>query len=295
MIGRSNNIFRRVTIIGVGLMGGSLGLALKKNNLAAEVTGLSHRQASLDTALANKAIDIGLTDVKRAVQSADLIVLATPVDDIIKLLKTIQPHVRRGTLITDLGSTKLEIVEAAEKILPFPMNFVGSHPLVGSEKKGIDHAKDNLFEGSMCIMTPTKKTSQLAREKVKQLWTRVGAEVKIFEPQAHDDSLAYISHLPHIMAFGLMELIPNQYLELATQGLKDTTRIASSSPKMWNDICISNVKNVVKSLDEFIERLSQLRIAMINRDEKELIKHFTTAKEKRDSINNLPPQEVREK
>lgn len=284
MIGRSNNIFRRVTIIGVGLMGGSLGLALKKNNLAKEVTGLSHRQASLDTALANKAIDIGMTDVKKAVQSADLVVLATPVDDIIKLLKTIQPHVKRGTLITDVGSTKSEIVEAAEEILPFPGNFVGSHPLVGSEKKGVDHAKDNLFEGSLCIMTPTKKTGQVTREKVKQLWTRVGAEVKILVPAAHDDSLAYISHLPHLMAFGLMELIPNQYLELATQGLKDTTRIAASSPKMWNDICISNVKNVVKSLDELIECLSQLRLAMINRDEKELVKHFTTAKEKRESI-----------
>lgn len=284
MIGRPNNIFRKVTIIGVGLMGGSLGLALKKNNLAKEVTGLSHRQASLDTALANKAIDIGMTDVKKAVQSADLIVLATPVDDIIKLLKTIQPHMRRNTIITDVGSTKLEIVEAAEEILPFPGNFVGSHPLVGSEKKGVDHAKDNLFEGALCIMTPTKKTSQVTREKVKQLWARVGAEVKILNPAGHDDSLAYISHLPHIMAFGLMELIPNEYLELATQGLKDTTRIAASSPKMWNDICISNVKNVVKSLDELIACLSQLRLAMINRDEKELVKHFTIAKEKRDSI-----------
>lgn len=284
MIGRPNNIFRKVTIIGVGLMGGSLGLALKKNNLAKEVTGLSHRQASLDTALANKAIDVGMTDVKKAVQAADLIVLATPVDDIIKLLKTIQPHIRRGTIITDVGSTKLEIVEAAEKILPFPGNFVGSHPLVGSEKKGVDHAKDNLFEKAMCIMTPTQQTSQVTREKVKQMWTRVGAEVKLLNPGAHDDSLAYISHLPHLMAFGLMEMIPNDYLSLATQGLKDTTRIAASSPKMWNDICISNVKNVVKSLDELIACMSELRLAMINRDEKELVRHFTIAKEKRDSI-----------
>ena len=284
MIGRSNFVFKRVTIIGVGLMGGSLGLAIKKNKVAKEVTGLSHRKASLEKALEMKAIDVGQSDVKKSVQSADLIVLATPVDDIIKLLKTISPHVKRGVIITDVGSTKQEIVEAAEEILPYPGNFIGGHPLVGSEKKGVANAKEDLFEGSMCITTPTKRTSQVSKAKVKQLWTRVGAEVKNLNPADHDDSLAYISHLPHLVAYGIMESMPDKYLDLATKGLRDTTRVASSSPKMWNDICMSNAKNVVKSLDEMIAFMSQMRIAIISRDEKALTKHFTTAKEKRDKI-----------
>lgn len=265
-------------------MGGSLAMALKKHEVAREITGLSHRQTSLQTALEMKAIDLGVSDVRKGVQNADLVVLATPVDDIIKLMKTIKPYLKRGTVVSDVGSTKMEIVEAAEEILPYPGMFVGSHPLVGSEKKGVQHASGELFEGSICVMTPTKKTSQVAKARVKQMWTRVGASVKYLNPPDHDDSLAYISHLPHLVAFGLMEMLPDQYLDLATKGLRDTTRIAASSPKMWNDICVSNVKNVVKALDEFVEDLAKLRIAMINRDEKELIKHFTTAKEKREKI-----------
>ncbi|MBZ0165521.1 MAG: prephenate dehydrogenase/arogenate dehydrogenase family protein [Candidatus Omnitrophica bacterium] len=284
MIGRSNFTFKRVTIVGVGLMGGSLAMALKKHEVAKEITGLSHRQASIQTALEMKAIDLGMSDVRKAVQAADLIVLATPVDDIIKLMKTIKPYLKRGTIITDVGSTKMEIVEAAEELLPYPGMFVGSHPLVGSEKKGVANAKGELFEGAICVMTPTKKTSQLAKARVKQMWTRVGATVKNLNPADHDDSLAYISHLPHLVAFGVMEMLPDRYLDLATKGLRDTTRIAASSPKMWNDICISNVKNVVKALDEYIEVLAQLRYAMINRDEKALTKHFATAKDKRDKI-----------
>ena len=284
MIGRTNCTFKRVTIVGVGLMGGSLAMALKKYEVAKEITGLSHRQTSLQTALEMKAIDLGVSDVRKGVQNADLVVLATPVDDIIKLMKTIKPYLKRGTVVTDVGSTKLEIVEAAEEILPYPGMFVGSHPLVGSEKKGVQHASGELFDGSICVMTPTKKTSQVAKARVKQMWSRVGADVKYLNPPDHDDSLAYISHLPHLVAFGLMEMLPDQYLDLATKGLRDTTRIAASSPKMWNDICVSNVKNVVKALDEYIADLAQLRIAMINRDEKALIKHFTTAKEKREKI-----------
>ncbi len=284
MIGKSKFIFKRVTIVGVGLMGGSLGLALKKNNVAKEVTGLSHRKASLEKAKEIGAIDVGQADVKKAVEKADLIVLSTPVDDIIKLLKTISPYVKRGMIVTDVGSTKQEIVEAAEEILPYPGNFVGSHPLVGSEKKGVANAKEDLFIDSLCVMTPTNKTSQMSKAKVQQMWKRVGAEVKNLNPADHDDSLAYISHLPHLVAYGVMEALPDKYLELATQGLRDTTRIAASSPKMWNDICMSNVKNVVKSLDELIACMSELRLAIINRDDKVLTKHFTVAKEKRDKI-----------
>lgn len=276
--------FKRITIVGVGLMGGSLGMTIKKHKLAKEVIGLSHRQSSLSEAIKREAIDTGYIDVKKAIQNADLVVLATPVNEIIKLLSTIAPHLRRHCIITDIGSTKTAIVDEAEKVLPHPQNFVGSHPLAGLEKKGVIHATNDLYEGSVCLTTSTKKTSQMVKEKIKQFWTRIGAEVKDFPPEEHDELLSYTSHLPHLLAFGLMEAVPQECLAYVSQGLKDTTRIAASSPQMWNDICLSNAKNTLKALDEFVRCLSHLRKAISEKDQKSLMQHFTKAKEKRDTI-----------
>jgi len=284
MILRSN-IFRRATIVGVGLIGGSLGLAMKKFGLAKEVIGLSHRQSSLVQAINVKAIDAGYVDVKQAIRNADLVVLATPVSSIIKLLTTINPYLKRGCIVTDVGSSKAEIVDVSESVLTNPGLFIGGHPLSGSEKKGIEFASDSLFEGGSCILTPTNKTNQVAKEKVKYLWTKIGCKVSLLTPEEHDDALAYVSHLPHLLAFGLMESVPEKYLEYSTQGIKDLTRIAASPPKMWNDILLSNKKNVVKSLDEFVGRLAIFRKALIDRDQKTLNFHFTKAKEKRDGID----------
>ena len=285
MIGRSH-LFRRVTIVGIGLMGGSLGLAIKKYGLAREVIGLSQSQSSLMEAEKMGAIDKGMTDIKKAVQNVDLVVLATPVDDIIKLFDMINPYLRRGTIVTDVGSTKTEILDAAQKTLNFSYNFVGSHPLVGSEKKGVESARADLFEGAICIMTWHAKTSNQAKERVKQLWAKVGASVKSLSPEEHDETLAYISHVPHLIAYALLDSIPAKYLPLASGGLKDTTRIAGSSPQVWKDISLSNSKNMVKALDEFVQRLKLLRQAMAERDEKILLDMFTKAKEKRDSITH---------
>lgn len=283
MIIRSHT-FKRVTIVGVGLMGGSLGMAIKKHNLAREVVGLANRQSALLEAIKMKAIDVALTDIPKAIRNSDLVVLATPVDSIIKLLPVINPHLKRGCIVTDLGSTKAEIIDSAQSILTHSSFFVGSHPLVGSEKKGINFAREDLFEHSQCIMTPTKETNQVAKEKVKHFWTKVGAKVEFMLPEEHDEVLAYVSHLPHLLAYGLIETIPQKYLDFATRGLKDTTRIASSSPQVWNDICLSNSKNLLKSLDELTKHLHYLRKAILNSDEKSLLHHFTKSKEKRDGI-----------
>ncbi|MCD4781675.1 MAG: prephenate dehydrogenase/arogenate dehydrogenase family protein [Candidatus Omnitrophica bacterium] len=277
-------LFKRVTIVGVGLMGGSLGLAIKKNKIAREVVGYSHRQASLVQALKNKAVDIGYTDIAKAVRSSDLVVLATPVDAIIQMFNTINPLIKRNCIITDVGSAKTEIVDMANRYLSNPNMFVGSHPLVGSEKKGVMFASADLYEKALCLMTPTNKTSQMAKEKVKQLWMKVGANVKFISPDEHDNTLAYISHLPHLLAFGLMESIPEAFLKYSSQGLKDTSRIAASNPQMWSDICMANSKNVIHALDGFVKCLSQYRNAIIKQDQKSLIDSFTTAKNKRDQI-----------
>jgi len=279
-------IFKKVTIVGVGLMGGSMGMAIKKHGLAKEVVGLSHRQSSLMQALEQKAIDIAESDVQKAIRNADLVILAAPVDSIIKLLTTINPYLRRNCIVTDTGSAKGEIVETAVKVLSNPSAFVGTHPLVGSEQRGVKNAHDDLFEGSACIMTPSKQTSQFAKEKIKLLWNKLGAQIHVMTPEEHDEVLAYISHLPHFMAYGLMETIPEKYLNFATQGLMDMTRIASSSPQMWNDICMSNSKYILKALDELIQQFSELRKVVVRRDQKNLIQHFTKAKEKRDGIRS---------
>ncbi|MBN1869345.1 MAG: prephenate dehydrogenase [Candidatus Omnitrophica bacterium] len=278
-------LFKRVTIIGVGLMGGSLGMAIKKHGLAHEVIGLSHRQAALDEAVKIGAIDTPCLDVRKAVSNADLVILATPVESIIKLFSTINPYLKRGCLITDVGSAKARIVENGEKLLSVPSSFVGSHPMAGSEKKGVANAADNLFEGSVCIMTPTEKTNQVARQKIKLFWTKLGMGVKLLSPEEHDEILAYVSHLPHLLAYGLISGIPENFLEYASTGLKDTSRVAASSPKMWSDICIANSKNVLKALDQCVEYLAHFRKAIVSQDQKSLLQYFTQAQEKRTKLS----------
>ena len=280
----SKNIFRKVTIIGVGLMGGSLGLALKKYELAREIVGYSHRQASLMEALEMKAIDIAETDLGKAVRNADIVILAAPVGAIIKTLGNLSSTIRRHTIVTDLGSTKIEIVDTANKVLPDPRMFVGSHPLIGSEQKGVRFAKAELFEKAICLMTPTEQTGQVAKEKVKLMWSKIGANVQIMSPVDHDRSLAYISHLPHLIAFGLIETVPAQLLNNVPRSLLDITRVASSPPQLWNDICLTNAKNLLKALDEFVKILSTMRKNIVAQNQRDLTYQFSKAKEKRDGI-----------
>jgi prephenate dehydrogenase len=231
------------------------------------------------------AIDTPCLDVKTAIANADLVVLATPVDSIIKLFTTINPYLKRGCIVTDVGSAKGRIVEQAEKILSAPSFFVGSHPLAGSEKKGVGNATADLFEKATCLMTPTERTNQVARQKVKYFWTKLGMEVKLLSPEEHDKILAYVSHLPHLIAYGLMGAVPLNYLEYAAQGLKDTSRVAGSSPQMWSDICMANSKNILNALDQCIENLAHFRKAIISGDHKSLMHHFTQAQEKRQKLN----------
>jgi prephenate dehydrogenase len=290
MMFRSPHMFKRVTIVGVGLMGGSLGLALKKHSLAQEVVGLSQKQSSLLDAVKYKAIDIAETDARAAFHHAELIVFATPVESILKLLPAFSPHIRRGCLITDLGSVKSEIVDVANKHLQTPAFFVGSHPLVGSEKQGVEFAKAELFEGANCIITPTDKTNSGARDRIKLLWSKLGSKVTSLTPEEHDEILSFTSHLPHVLAYGLVGALPEKSKEFVAQGFKDTTRIASSSPQMWNDICMNNSKNVIKALDELIKNLSIIRKAILNKDRETLIQIFTRAKEKRDGLISIETQ-----
>jgi prephenate dehydrogenase len=275
-------LFRKITIIGVGLMGGSLGKAIKKHKLAKEVVGLSQRHTSLITALKSEAIDHAYHDVKKAVHDADLVVLATPVCVINGMLSMIGPHLKRGAIVTDVGSTKVSIVNAAQEHLPSPAHFVGSHPLAGSEKKGVYYASADLYQDTVCLMTPTEKTNHAAREKVKQLWTRIGCQVKTLTPEEHDKILAYVSHLPHALAFGLVHTIPVDFLPFGAAGLRDMTRIAASSAQMWHDIFMENRKNVLQVIDEMVKSLGEVRKAIAAQDDKFLLDFLKKVKHKKD-------------
>ncbi len=278
-------LFRKIAIVGVGFMGTSLGLAIKKRGLAREVVGIGRQETSLREAADLGAINEGTMDFNKGVIGADLIVLATPVNTVLDLIETLGKEHRRNCIITDLGSTKALIVERAEKVLHHSLLFVGSHPLVGSEKKGPSNANAQLYEGGTCVMTPTDKTNRLAREKIKQFWTQLGCSVKFMSPKEHDDIFAYISHLPHLAAFALMKAMPDNYLDYATQGLKDTTRIAGSDPQMWRDIALTNHKPILKALDEAVKVLASMRKAIVGRDQEVLTEIFKNARDKRERLD----------
>ena len=278
-------LFRRVAIVGVGFMGASLGLAMKKKGLVKEVVGIGRHETSLRAATDVGAIDESTMDLKKGINGADLIILATPVNGILDVLEILGKEFRRNVIVTDIGSTKSLIVDRAEKVLHHSVLFVGSHPLVGSEKKGPAHANAALYEGGVCVMTPTDKTNRLAKEKIKQFWSQLGCNVKMMGPQEHDESLAFISHLPHLTAFAIMKALPDNCAELATQGLKDSTRIAASDPELWKDIALTNHKHVLKSLDETVKVLAAMRKAIVTRDHEGLTEIFKQAKVKRERLD----------
>ncbi|MDD3375639.1 MAG: prephenate dehydrogenase [Candidatus Omnitrophica bacterium] len=283
-IQRNPLLFKKVTIIGIGLLGGSIGMAMKKNHLVHEVLGVSRRQATLGYALKKKIVDNATSNIVKSVRGADLVVLATPVQTILTLLANIGKHLKRGCIVMDVGSTKTSIVQAAEKSLPSHAFFVGTHPLAGSEKKGVEFSDPDLFNKSFCIITPTDKTNKQAKEKVEALWTRMGSFVKNVSPDEHDNILAFTSHVPHLLAYAMIDAVPGKYLEYGSTGLKDTTRIAGSSPQLWNDICMENSKNVLPVLDEVVKILSGYRKAITSKDETVLIEQLKRAKSKRDGI-----------
>ena len=249
---------KRLSILGVGLLGGSLGLAVKRRASGATIVGYGHRRETLDEALRIKAIDVAATSAAEAVNGADFVVLCTPVGLFEPLLKEIGPAVGAGTVVTDVGSTKRKVVEQAERMLPAGGRFVGSHPMAGSEKRGVRYASADLFEGAVCITTPTARTDPAALEQVEGLWRSLGMKVTRLSPQEHDRRLADISHLPHALAAALVAMQEEPSLALAGNGFRDVTRIAAGDGGLWRDILAENSDNLrdgVVRLQQHLERL----------------------------------------
>src|SRR5262245_19610456 len=224
---------RTLTIVGVGLIGGSVGLAAKRRGLAERVLGAGRQRASLDRALALGAIDEGLLDLSAAVHRADLAVFCTPVDGIAAQVLAAAPGCAAGTLLTDAGSTKAAIVRGVEGRLPDGVAFVGSHPLAGSEKRGPEHADPDLFLGRLAVVTQTPRTDPAALERTAAFWRALGSRVRVMSPEEHDRALALTSHLPHLMAAALAGVLPPELHELTAGGFRDTTRVAAGEPSLW--------------------------------------------------------------
>ncbi|HWD91141.1 MAG TPA: prephenate dehydrogenase [Verrucomicrobiae bacterium] len=281
--------FRKITIVGVGLLGGSLGLAIKKRRLAGEVTGFVRRTSSVAECKKAKAVDSCTRDLREAVADADLIVLCTPLAQMLPLIREMIPSLQRGAIVTDVGSVKASVVKELESLVAKAgAHFIGSHPMAGAEKTGVAAARVDLFNHAVCIVTPTKRSHPAALRTVEEFWKAVGTRVMRLTPELHDELVSRSSHLPHIAAATLANLVLNPALPksqplLCANGFRDTTRIASGSPEMWRDIAISNRKNLGKSLQTFIRDLKKIQTLLEKGDAKAVERHFQQGKQRRDA------------
>jgi len=280
--------FRKITIIGVGLLGGSIGLSVKRRKLARQTAGLVRRRASLKDCEGAGAVDFATTDLPAAVWDADLVILCTPLAQMRSRVREMLPALKRGAIVTDVGSVKTGVVRELESLVARAgAHFVGSHPMAGAEKTGVAAARADLFEQTVCVVTPTKKTNRAALKKVKQFWQDVGSCVLELKPEVHDALVSRSSHLPHVVAATLASHVlnpahPKNQAALCANGFRDTTRIASGSPEMWRDIALANRKNLAKSLEAFIADLQKFQRLVKKGDAKAIMKFFETAKQRRD-------------
>ncbi len=256
--------FDTVAIVGVGLLGGSLGLALKARGLAGTVRGVGRRQSSLDTAKQAGAIDETFLDATEAVRGAGLIVICTPAALTPRVLDDIRPICAPDAIVTDVTSTKAEICRHACATWPSPRRFVGSHPMAGSEKHGPEHAYESLYEGCITIIEKGARIDAEAAQAVRALWEAVGARVVEMDPADHDAVVARTSHIPHVVAAGLAILASRMgpVQALVGPGFRDATRIAGSRPEVWRDICLTNAAAIAEGLGALTAELQEIQAAI---------------------------------
>jgi len=280
--------FQKITLAGVGLLGGSLGLAIQQRSLAKKVDGFVRRAASIATCAKLGVVDHATQDAGRAVQNADLVILCTPIARMRAVLESMLPALKRGAIVTDVGSVKASVVQELEPLVAEAGgHFVGSHPMAGAEKMGAGAARADLFLGAVCAVTPTPHSSPEATGRVEQFWRAVGACPLRLTPELHDDLVGRSSHLPHVVAAELANYVlspshPKQQALLCANGFRDTTRIASGSPEMWRDIALANRKNLARILGVFIEDLQEFKLALENGERKVIEEFFEKAKQRRD-------------
>jgi len=283
----NNLFFNRVTILGVGLIGASFALALKKRGFCKEVIGYGRRENNLKRAKDMKIIDSFELDAPRACMDSDLILFSMPVGSFTEIAKMIKGSLKKGAIVTDVGSVKGKLVREMEALMPEGVNFVGGHPIAGSDRTGIDTATGDLFLGAKYILTPTEKTDGTALKRITELWKALGAVTIILSPDEHDKVYAAVSHLPHVIAYAIVNTVADvdaSYLKFAGQGFKDTTRIASSSPELWRDICLMNRENLLELIELFKKNLDSLGSHLQKSDIDAIEREFKKARALREDV-----------
>jgi len=259
----SRQVFGKVAILGTGLMGGSLGMALRERRLAREVWGYNRHESTLREAREKGAIDSGSCSLKEVVKEAELVVLAVPVRFCQDLLSSCASYLSPGALVTDLGSTKKYLTEKIPLLLPANTCYLGGHPMTGSEESGIKAADPALWENAIYVLTPSSSTPEFYRKRLHYLVEGIGAQPLVLSPEEHDRLVALVSHLPHLVAVALVKVAAAQGEDeiirtLAAGGFRDTTRVALGNPEVWRDICITNREAIINSLKRTIEMLEEI-------------------------------------
>lgn len=280
--------WKKISLIGVGLLGGSLGKALRKRRAAGSVSGYVRRAASLSECRMFGAADFATMDLRLAVADADLVVLCTPVGRMGDLMRKMRTALKPGAVITDVGSVKGCLVSELESLAAKAgAHYVGSHPMAGAEKTGVSAARSDLFKGAICVITPTVRSNPRAVREVAKLWKSVGCNLITLDPDRHDELVSRSSHLPHVVAAELADYVldpsqPRAQASLCANGFRDTTRIASSSPEMWRDIVLGNRKHLSHALNDLVRNLQQFRKALKAEDKAKITAFFERARRRRD-------------
>ena len=275
--------FGTVAIVGVGLIGGSLGAALRERKLAT-VLGVGRDLARMENARRRGIIDQATTQLTDAAARSDIVVFCTPVDRIVEGVRAAAESAPQGALLTDAGSVKGALCRPLERGLPGGVEYLGSHPMAGSEKQGFEHAESRLFEGRLCLITPTSTSTPAARQRLRRFWEAVGMRTREMSPEEHDVAVAEASHLPHLVAATLASTLRPEHRAVAATGFRDTTRVASGDPALWSAILLANAEAVLDSLDQQQALVEQFREALRSRDEPTLRRLLSEARAARESM-----------
>ena len=284
-------MFNKVCIIGCGLIGSSLARAIKKNNLSNKIVSSNRSEATNRRVIELRIVDDSSTNIKKMVKDSDLVIIATPLSSYESVILKIKDSLKNGSILTDVGSVKEKIINLVEKFVPMDVSWIPSHPIAGTEESGPNAGFAELFNNRWCIITPSEKAKKQDIKILEAFWKKIGSKVDIMDVKQHDYILSITSHIPHLIAYNIVNTsmsIQNEkntaIVKYSAGGLRDFTRIAASNPIMWRDIFIQNKKNTSKMINKFIKNLEDLKVAIENEDGKKLEEIFTKTKKIRKEI-----------
>ena len=284
-------MFKKVCIIGCGLIGSSLARVIKKHNLSEKIVSSNRSDIVNKKVLELKIVDDSSSDTQKMVNDSDLIIIATPLSSYENVILKIKNSLKNGMILTDVGSVKEKVIGLVEKAVPKDVSWISSHPIAGTEESGPEAGFSELFKNRWCILTPSKKAKEKDINTLKSFWKKIGSKVDIMDAKQHDYILSITSHIPHLVAYNIVTTSINiqdekqsAIVKYSAGGLRDFTRIAASNPIMWRDIFIQNKKNTLKEIEKFIANLKDLKNAIVNEDGKKLEEIFIKTKKIRKEI-----------